>query len=359
VAAVDGDPPALVGLQPCVLELQVGGRALPAGRVEDGLRRDALAARQRREGAGLVLGDLRDDLAEPEDHVQVPEVVAKRLDDLLRAQLLSADVDGAVVDEGRRAVEERHAVPQQLVADHLPLALDDVARPRGEVRDRDLVLEPVVLAVDRALSDAGEVDDRLADRLRRDRPDVDAVPAHDRLPLHQSDLPPQLRRLDRSLLAGRPAPDDEQLVVEAHPGTLPREATARNLPLTDPLRSLNRPQPPFKRLAGRNRPWAPAASSGAPPSSPVPQSWAARSCSAGSPSSTASTATPPRSARSSRARRARRPASSRATRSRSTRSMAGPRRASSRSRRPASSTSIRPIRSASRSPASSSRRPSE
>ena len=43
-----------------------------------------------------------------------------------------------------------------------------------DVLDRDLVLEPIALAVDRALVEPGQVEDRLADRLRRDRPRVDA-----------------------------------------------------------------------------------------------------------------------------------------------------------------------------------------
>ena len=61
-----------------------------------------------------------------------------------------------------------------------PLGLDDVARAHGDVVDRDALLEAVALAVDRALVQPGEVEDRLADRLRRDRAGVDARTAQRR-----------------------------------------------------------------------------------------------------------------------------------------------------------------------------------
>src|SRR5439155_22614333 len=110
------------------------------------------------------------------------------------------------------------------------LLLDHVSRPRREVRDRDLVLEAVVLPVDRALPDPGQVDDRLADRLRRDRPDVDAVPADDLAALDERDLLPELGRLDRSLLPSGPAADHEELVVEAHPVALARSRRSATSP---------------------------------------------------------------------------------------------------------------------------------
>src|SRR5205823_2947510 len=42
VVVVDGNPPARVGLEAGVLEREIAGRPLPAGRVEDRLRWDAL-----------------------------------------------------------------------------------------------------------------------------------------------------------------------------------------------------------------------------------------------------------------------------------------------------------------------------
>ena len=74
----------------------------------------------------------------------------------------------------RRSLEQRDVVPEQLVADDVALALDDLAHAQRDVVDRDLVLQPVALAVDRALVEAGQVEDRLADRLRRDRAGVHA-----------------------------------------------------------------------------------------------------------------------------------------------------------------------------------------
>ena len=170
---------------------------------------------------------MQDDVVGVEDRAPVERdavhpggLRAGRDHDLLAAHGLPVDLERVLVPEAGAPVEERDAVPQQLVADDRPLLLDDVAGARGEVRDRDLVLQAVVLPVDRALPDPGEVDDRLPDRLRRDRPDVDAAPADDLAPLDERDLLPQLGRLNRSLLPSGPAANHEELVVEAHPSTL-------------------------------------------------------------------------------------------------------------------------------------------
>ena len=126
------------------------------------------------------------------------------------------DGDRVRVGEARSADDERHAIAPQLVADDLPLALDDLPHPDRDVVDRDVVLQPVVLPVDRALVEAGEVEDRLADRLRRDRSGVDARAADLAVPLDERDAVAELRGLDRRLLPRGTGAEDDELEVGAH-----------------------------------------------------------------------------------------------------------------------------------------------
>ena len=64
---VDRNPPALVGIEADRLEVEAGGRALPAGGVEDDIGRDPLAARERRERPALRCLHPDHALAEAED----------------------------------------------------------------------------------------------------------------------------------------------------------------------------------------------------------------------------------------------------------------------------------------------------
>src|SRR5207244_2184985 len=83
VLAVDRDAPALVGLEPDVLEIERAGVALPSRRVEDGLRVDLLAGGEPRDGAPvLARGDAGHRLVEPERHVVAAEDELERLADL-------------------------------------------------------------------------------------------------------------------------------------------------------------------------------------------------------------------------------------------------------------------------------------
>ena len=123
------------------------------------------------------------------------------------------------VDEPGRPFDQRNVVPQQLVADDVPLPLHHLPDAERDVLDRDLVLQPVALAVDRSLVQPRQVEDRLADRLRRNRPRVDADTADRGVPLDQRDALAELRRLDRRLLARRPRADDDDLELRAHRGS--------------------------------------------------------------------------------------------------------------------------------------------
>ncbi len=75
----------------------------------------------------------------------------------LAAAVGGRDHDRVVVGELRRAVEDRHVVARQLIADHVGLALAHARRARAEILDRDLALDAVALSVDRALAEAGQV----------------------------------------------------------------------------------------------------------------------------------------------------------------------------------------------------------
>src|SRR5689334_5421562 len=97
--------------------------------------------------------------------------------------------------------------------DALPLALDDDLLPAHEVGDGDVVLDREADRVaERAHAEAGEVERRLAQRLRRHGSRVDARAAEDRLPLDERDAFAEIRRLRRPLLARRTGADDDEVV---------------------------------------------------------------------------------------------------------------------------------------------------
>jgi hypothetical protein len=112
-------------------------------------------------------------------------------------------------------MQDRHMVSQELVADDVHLALDDLVRPLSEILHRDLLFHAVAVAVRRPLAHSGQVDDRLAQRLRGDRPPVDGD-SSELAALDDRHAAPELRALDRRLLAGGPGADDEELEVVVH-----------------------------------------------------------------------------------------------------------------------------------------------
>ena len=123
--------------------------------------------------------------------------------------------NGVRIDEARAAGLDVHVVPNQLVLHDVDLALHHLPRAQAEILDGDLLLHAIAGAVGLALRHPREVDDRLAERLRGDRPPVDRDPA-ELAALDEGHAVAQLRGLDRGLLTGRPGPDDEELVVVRH-----------------------------------------------------------------------------------------------------------------------------------------------
>ena len=105
-------------------------------------------------------------------------------------------------------------VAHQLVAHRFGLFADDVAGSRQQVGRCDLVLDPIARAVELALVHPGQVQNRLAQRLRRDGAGIDADAAEHRPLLDDRDRFAQLGRRDRGLLAARARADDDHVVFE-------------------------------------------------------------------------------------------------------------------------------------------------
>ena len=134
-------------------------------------------------------------------------------DRLVLAAPVPDDLDGVLVDEPGGAAEQVDPVALQLRADHLLLAADDEVGAREQVLDGDVLLDPVALAVEPAHRVAGEVEDGLAQGLRRDRAGLRADAADHAAPFDDRDPPAELGGRDRRLLPARTRADDQQVVV--------------------------------------------------------------------------------------------------------------------------------------------------
>ena len=131
----------------------------------------------------------------------------------------AADFDAVRIDERRLAVRDVHAVAGELVLDDVPIGLRDFDHLPPQLVHRDLALAEVAVVVHVALAVAGEVDDRFANRLGRDRARVQRHAADKlALPLDDDHAPILLGGGDGRLLAGRPAAHHDQVVSH---GTVP------------------------------------------------------------------------------------------------------------------------------------------
>ena len=125
----------------------------------------------------------------------------------------AVDLHRVRVEEAARAGHGRDPVTGQLAAHHVHLPADHVAGAGGQVGDGDLVLDPVALPVHLPLVEAGQVEDRLAQRLGRDRARVQAHAADHVLALDDRHPAVELRRGDGGLLAAGPRADHQHVVV--------------------------------------------------------------------------------------------------------------------------------------------------
>ena len=101
----------------------------------------------------------------------------------------------------------------ELGPDDLQLAHEHLLHAEGEVRDGDVLRHGVVAPVERPLAESREVEDRLAQRLRRDRARVEADAADHLLAVDDGDLLAELGGRDRALLSGGPRTDHDEVVV--------------------------------------------------------------------------------------------------------------------------------------------------
>ena len=154
------------------------------------------------------------------DAVRVGRPRAGREDEPLGADAALAVVRDhlQLVGAGERghAVDHGHVVAHELVAHHVALGLDDLLHARSQVAEGEVGLHPEGLAVDLALAQAGEVEDRLAQRLAGDRPGVRRDAAEHRPAVDDHGPLVQLGRLHRGLQAARTRPDDRELVLGGH-----------------------------------------------------------------------------------------------------------------------------------------------
>ena len=127
-------------------------------------------------------------------------------DPAVHVGLVVAHGQRVVVDEAPGAVQQLDPVAVELAADDLGLAADDVRRTGQQVLDGDVLLDPVVLAVEVAHVHAGQVEDGLAQGLGRDRAGVDADAADHVAALDDRRALAQLGRGDGRLLPPGPEP---------------------------------------------------------------------------------------------------------------------------------------------------------
>ncbi len=124
------------------------------------------------------------------------------------------DQDGVRVDEAAVTLDEVDAVAHELRPDDVLLLADHMAGAREQIGGGDLLLDAVARAVQLALAHAGEVDDGLAQRLRRDGPGVHADTAEHAAAFDDRHRLAELCRRDRGLLATRTRTDDDEVVLQ-------------------------------------------------------------------------------------------------------------------------------------------------
>ena len=318
---VNLNPPAIVGLHPNCVQVELRGRAGAPRAAQNLVAHDLLAAHELHPNA-LAAGvfdqlDAIDFLAEPQRDPLLAQMVGKRLDYLgidkgqqARALLDHGDADAkrgeharilasdhARADHGERlrqtvhqkdvvagedaAPVQRHpgiahrfgshrqqhlvggdlpharavaeiepqsmrvlkrslrmrqldVVALQLMAHHVDFMADHRVDPKEQVLQGDFFLDLVGLAVDRVFAIAGEIEHRLAHGLARNRADVHAGSADDRLALDDHHALAQLGRLNRGVMTRRAGPDRYKVIFEvSHPnssaspswGRIPRGGT--------------------------------------------------------------------------------------------------------------------------------------
>jgi hypothetical protein len=115
------------------------------------------------------------------------------------------------VNKPGSAGNEGDAVPPQLRAHHLHLALHHKQDTGPEVGDADVFLDDVITAVECPLAKSGEVQNRLAQGLARNRPGVKRDSADHVLSVNDGDALAEFGSGNRAFLSGRAGSDDYQI----------------------------------------------------------------------------------------------------------------------------------------------------
>ena len=126
--------------------------------------------------------------------------------------LATGDAQAMRIDERRLAAQDVHAVARKLIDDHRPFARDDFVHAREKLNDGGPLRGLRAAAIGPLRAD--EAEDGLAKGLAGNRPRGQARATHRIAPLDQRDALAELRRLHGAPLAGGPAADADEIVVE-------------------------------------------------------------------------------------------------------------------------------------------------
>ena len=133
----------------------------------------------------------------------------------LHAAQFVIELQHVLIDEARARSRQLDAVAQKLMAQYVDLVTHDRIDAHQQVLESDFFLDPVRIAVDCVFAIAGQVEDGLAHRLARNRADVDADAAEDRLALDHDDALAQLGALDSGVMSGWPGAYDREIEIKS------------------------------------------------------------------------------------------------------------------------------------------------
>ena len=132
----------------------------------------------------------------------------------LHAARFIFEMEHVRIDEARARGGQLDAVAQKLMAQDVDLVAHDRIDAHQQVLEGDFFLDLVRIAVDRVFAIAGEIEDGLAHRLARNRADVDADAAEDRLALDHDDALAQLGALDGRMMSGWTGAYDREIEIK-------------------------------------------------------------------------------------------------------------------------------------------------
>jgi hypothetical protein len=151
--------------------------------------------------------------------------LVRRRDAVLPGSVL--DFDGVGICEMSLTGQQRHVVAGKLAADHVDLSTHHMIRACHQVFFGDVFLDFVSRAVHFTLTHAGEVDNRFAQRFRRNCAGVDADAADHVSQFDDGDLLVQFRRRNRCSLSAGPGAH-HQYVEVTHRSIVARTGSHRS-----------------------------------------------------------------------------------------------------------------------------------